>query len=81
MERLFDQHCKAQNSHLSSIDQTLGRLTEIIGQNRNERSEQIGDLKLALEAAFVTLYQRAVLALIPIVGGLLYIILGHVLGK
>lgn len=81
LERQFEQHCRSQNSHLLSIDTTLGKLAETISENRTERSEQIGELKSALEESFATLYQRALFAVVPIGAGLLYIIFNHVLQK
>lgn len=70
-----------QNSHLAAIDKHLEEMNTAIGNNRQERSAQIGDLRTTVEGKFTDLFRAGVIAVVPILAGLVYIILGHVLGK
>lgn len=69
-----------QNSHLASIDRRLQELSETIGKNRVERTEQIANLSTRVTGHYTKLLWGALTFLVPITAALAYIIIGHVLG-
>lgn len=79
LEKALAEHVRQQNSHLQSIDRRLAELTDTIASNRLERSEQLGDLKESVAQQFSTGLKVALSLMVPIMAGLAYIIIEHVL--
>lgn len=72
---------ETQNGHLANLDDRVEELVRLISNNRQERSDQINRLSETISMKFSDFQKQALFALIPVIAGLLYIILNHVLVK
>lgn len=75
----FARWQKEQNGRLASIEAKLAEMAVTMAANRYERSQQIEAVAARIQGQYDNLLRAAIGLLVPVVAGLLYLVLGHVL--
>ena len=79
LDRRFDEHSRVQNAHLIGIEAKLENLGKGQADGRQERAEQIGELRTDVVERFNRVLLAAIGFGVPVMAGLLYLILNQAL--